>query len=263
MAKRRRLRSKEDSVKTKLFNLDELIDSIPIDVDIPVVDECSGPKRPTTEIHASSSVNLLTKPLNIVQIPSRQRRRLTTIKKKVSHLDPLDDKLFLKHHQRAEKSEKKMTNIEKERVFTEYDYYLHCLEQLKTVCQDYEASMVPNQQMMLRITEPFTTIDDPNDRQEVLMKIQLLIGEITMFTRAFERLRKLELKLKTLHNNFYHQIDNPEDSDTEEEAHMDVKRLRETRFYRRLKHGPLIKIRFLDGTVLVKDAISPPKVINF
>ncbi|CDK28306.1 unnamed protein product [Kuraishia capsulata CBS 1993] len=175
-------------------------------------------------------------------------------------IDPLDDQVYFAYHKRREKEEKKMSNLDKNRLLSDYDTFREYLTNLtgfgktRTNGNGHEAS-----DALVRALTKITKIDNPADHYEVNVKYNLTMRELGLFTKTYDdwRSREAELKRQLVENSA------TIESDSEGDENLANSRLRKKRLKKRgAVFGPIVKINFLDNITLVMDPLLPPKVIR-
>lgn len=185
--------------------------------------------------------------------------------------DPLDDIMYLKTHDKFARKERKFALVDKSRILNEVDNCIELLSLLGTdikrgalketlrnyVVEDVELS----DEQIYRLSQllgTITSINDPTDSIEMILKYRLTIREIRSFLLNFMKIKTLEGFLKKevqrINAGLAERYNEPV-------TESDVKELRKKRLsIRDSRMGKVVKVNFKDGVTLVVDPISKPKV---
>ncbi|ODV85959.1 hypothetical protein CANARDRAFT_175704 [[Candida] arabinofermentans NRRL YB-2248] len=208
--------------------------------------------------------------------------------------DPLNSQHYTLFHNRGQKDEKKFSTSDKEKMLLEFENcidYLAVLGQqikrkspisIKEQLKSYPIGLDLDDEMEIRALRRklcnFTRLNNPQDLAELKIKYTLTLKELQNFVINFEKLRNKEMILKKQLTGDYvtvnpafvkkftinEQVDTDEDDDNDDIFDdIDFKKLVKKRMKKRaLKYGPIIKVQFLDGVMVVIDPVSKPRVVN-
>ncbi|KAK6460498.1 something about silencing, SAS, complex subunit 4-domain-containing protein [Scheffersomyces coipomensis] len=167
--------------------------------------------------------------------------------RKSRQIDPLDDSLYEIFHKKMKREEKIMANEDRIRILSEVDNLQSQLQLL-------------NQYDWLRYLPGICYINNPHDYDELEIKLDLTITEITKLIRKYENWRRrnenLSQEIKQFDLNGSHDYD----EDDEYTANADIIRERRRKERRRLL-TPRIKLKLHNGFTLVIDPLNPPVVV--
>jgi hypothetical protein len=190
----------------------------------------------------------------------------------LSGIDPLDDCVYEKAHERLARREKKYSMSDRDKMMTEVD---NCLELLSVLGTDLKKSTLKdtlpyyvvedveiNDDQIFRLSHllgTITTINDPTNTFEMILKYRLTVREVRSFLLNFLKVKTLEFLLKKEVQRTHSLLQDPFIEPVTESKMND---LRERRLADRNKRmGKIVPIRFKDGVELLVDPICSPRVV--
>lgn len=194
---------------------------------------------------------------------------------KVFHVaggDPLDDCLYEKNHEKLSRREKKFTSIDRDRMLTEVD---NCIELLSLLGIEVKKSSLKESVMnyivedheltdeqifrLSHLLGTITSINDPTNAIEMVLKYRLTVREIRIFLLNFFKIKTLESLMK---KEVFRIHSNPTNHFMEPTTNHNIKKLRERRLLAREKRmGKIVSVRFKGGVELRIDPICRPELV--
>jgi PII-like signaling protein len=188
-------------------------------------------------------------------------------------IDPLDDILYEKIHEKLARRERKFMLIDRDRMLNEVDNcteLLHLLgielkkKSLKETLTNYIVEDIElSDEQIFRLSHllgTVTSINDPTDALEMILKYRLTIREIRMFLLNFLKIKTLEIMMKKEVLRIY--SSNLANHFAEPTTEADVNELRNRRLDDRTKRmGKIVKVKFKEGVELQIDPIRKPRVV--
>lgn len=190
----------------------------------------------------------------------------------VAGIDPLDDCLYERSHEKLSRREKKFTSIDRDRMLTEVDNSIELLSLLgieikksllnesvrNYIVEDHELS----DEQIFRLSHllgTITAINDPTNAIEMVLKYRLTVREIRMFLLNFFKIKTLESMMKKEVLRLQANVTN---TFIEPITENNIEKLREKRLISRNKRmGKIVSVKFKDGVELLIDPICEPKVV--
>lgn len=243
--KERKLRSKEDGTSKVLFNFDKInrliTDNkrITIENDVTTTnmyrwyeDDAKIPEAAKT----AKTVNL--KLLNQL-LPRRNKLKL----------DKLDPSVYEPFHKKMKKEEKNMTNSDRMKIMAEVD-------NLRTQLQ------LINQYDWIRHLPKITHINDLKNYDELVLKRELTIREISRLLKKFDDWKRRNDRLLQDIKDFEHGIDS--DDEDERILRVPIEELQQQRMEQRIeKDGKTVVLNLRNGYGILAGPYLVPKIIEF
>ncbi|KAH3671499.1 hypothetical protein OGAPHI_000202 [Ogataea philodendri] len=185
-------------------------------------------------------------PVNLVDLRASKGRRKPAkvhVEPGKRKKDPLESKFFEAFHSRGEKEEKRFAREDRNKLVREYQ---NCKEALKKFGETRGA---PRGDRLKYLTE-VTKINNIQDPVEVQIKFMLTIKELIHFAMNYDKFKRREADLKaTL------------EADRWDEPDGDITEIRARRKRRMIRnHGPVIRVKFLNGVTLELDPMGRAKI---
>lgn len=187
--------------------------------------------------------------------------------------DPLNDSIYLKPHEKFARQERKFNLADRNRMLNEVDNCIELLSllgtdvkrgALKETLRNYVVEDVElGDEQIYRLSQllgTITTLNDPTDSIEMVLKYRLTIREIRSFLLNFIKIKTLEGFLKKEVQKIHvGQVRRCEEPTTE----SNINELRDRRLSNRnARMGQIVKVRFKGGVTLLIDPVSKPEIIT-
>lgn len=185
--------------------------------------------------------------------------------------DPLADVMYTKTHEKLARRERKFNLADRTRMLNEVDNCIELLSVLGTdikrgtlretlrnyIVEDVELS----EEQIYRLSQllgTITSLNDPTDSIEMVLKYRLTIREIRLFLLNYVKIKTLEGFLKKeVQKVHMERIRRYEEPVTE----SNTSALRDRRLSdRNARMGKIVKVKFKGGVTLLIDPICKPKV---
>lgn len=187
--------------------------------------------------------------------------------------DPLNDDVYSKAHDKLAKKEKKFISADRDRMANEVD---DCMELLSLLGVDIKRNVLRDalqkyvvenmeltEEQIFRLSHllgTITTIADPTNTTEMVLKYRLTIRELCMFLLNYMKMKTLEgmLKKQVLKSHL-----GSEDPFMEPDTESDIEKLKAERLRQRERRmGKIVCVKFKEGVKLVIDPRSGPRVVG-
>ena len=187
--------------------------------------------------------------------------------------DPLADVMYTRTHEKLARRERKFSLADRTRMLNEVD---NCIELLSVLGTDIKRGTLKetlrnyivedaelSEEQIYRLSQllgTITTLNDPTDSIEMVLKYRLTIREIRLFLLNYVKIKTLEGFLKKEVQRIHtERIRRYEEPTTE----SNTTALRDRRLSdRNARMGKIVKVKFKGGVTLVIDPICKPKVIT-
>lgn len=189
--------------------------------------------------------------------------------------DPLSDDVYMKFHEKASKLERKFMLSDRSKMILEVDNCIELLSvlgievkrglpYLKEMLTDYivEDFELSDEQIfrLSHLLGTVTSINNPSDGLEMVLKYRLTVREIKLFLLNFIKIKGVEEIFKKEISKISSILDK---ENLFIEPYNDIKfdELKKHRLKKRDRNiGGVVKIKFKNGTTLLIDPISKPLV---